>query len=104
MSCHLDSAVVRIFRLYLSVLGIFMSIPDIRVTYNSLLYIVDNKIIVKVYSSNIDSSISKILTWFFLTAINIGLLAYWMYLKNRAEESAAVNSFQLYGDNGGTMS
>jgi len=46
----------------------------------------------------------KILTWFFLTAINIGLLAYWMYLKNRAEESAAVNSFQLYGDNGGTMS
>ena len=46
----------------------------------------------------------KILTWFFLTAVNIGLIAYWMYLKNRAEESAAVNSFQLYGDNGGTMS
>jgi len=46
----------------------------------------------------------KILTWFFLTATNIGLLGYWMFLKNRAEESAAVNSFQLYGDNGGTMS
>lgn len=40
----------------------------------------------------------KVLTWFFLIGINIGLLAYWMHLKNKAEQNAAANGFQLYGD------
>ncbi len=42
----------------------------------------------------------KTLTWFFLIAINIGLLAYWMHLKNKAEQNAAVSGFQLYGEGG----
>jgi hypothetical protein len=40
----------------------------------------------------------KILTWFFLTGVNVALLAYWIHLKNKADEKAAVNGFQLYGD------
>lgn len=44
----------------------------------------------------------KTLTWFFLIAINIALLAYWMHLKNKAEQNAAVSGFQLYGEGGST--
>lgn len=44
----------------------------------------------------------KTLTWFFLIALNIALLGYWMHLKNKAEQNAAVSGFQLYGDGGGT--
>jgi len=44
----------------------------------------------------------KTLTWFFLVTLNIALLAYWMQLKNKAEQNAAVSGFQLYGDGGGT--
>jgi hypothetical protein len=42
----------------------------------------------------------KALTWFFLVAINIALLGYWMHLKKKAEQNAAVSGFQLYGDGG----
>jgi len=42
----------------------------------------------------------KTLTWFFLIAINIALLAYWMHLKSKAEQNAAVSGFQLYGEGG----
>eukprot|EP00557_Chaetoceros_sp_GSL56_P008666 CAMPEP_0176494400 /NCGR_PEP_ID=MMETSP0200_2-20121128/10074_1 /TAXON_ID=947934 /ORGANISM="Chaetoceros sp., Strain GSL56" /LENGTH=372 /DNA_ID=CAMNT_0017892151 /DNA_START=147 /DNA_END=1265 /DNA_ORIENTATION=- len=42
----------------------------------------------------------KALTWFFLIAINIALLGYWMHLKKKAEQNAAVSGFQLYGDGG----
>jgi len=43
----------------------------------------------------------KVLTWFFLVTVNIALLAYWMHLKNKAEQNAAVSGFQLYGESGG---
>lgn len=43
----------------------------------------------------------KILTWFFLVAVNVALLGYWMHLRNKAEEKAAVSGFQLYGGDGG---
>jgi len=42
----------------------------------------------------------KILTWFFLVTVNVALLAYWMHLKNKAEQNAAVSGFQLYGEGG----
>ena len=42
----------------------------------------------------------KVLTWFFLVAINIALFGYWMHLKNKAEQNAAVSGFQLYGEGG----
>lgn len=45
----------------------------------------------------------KVLTWFFLVAINIALLGYWMHLKNKAEKNAAVSGFQLYGETGGVV-
>jgi len=44
----------------------------------------------------------KTLVWFFLIAVNIALLAYWMHLKNKAEQNAAVSGFQLYGEGGST--
>jgi len=42
----------------------------------------------------------KVLTWFFLIAMNIALLAYWMHLKNKAEQNATVGGFQMYSENG----
>lgn len=42
----------------------------------------------------------KILAWFSLIAVNVALLSYWIHLKNKADEKAAVNGFQLYGDGG----
>lgn len=39
----------------------------------------------------------KILTWFFLTAINVALLAYWIHLKNKADEKASIGDYQMYG-------
>lgn len=44
----------------------------------------------------------KVLTWFFLLTINVGLLGYWMHLKKKAEQNAAVSGFQLYGEGGTT--
>lgn len=44
----------------------------------------------------------KALVWFFLIVVNIGLLAYWMHLKSKAEQNAAVSGFQLYGEGGTT--
>ncbi len=42
----------------------------------------------------------KILAWFFLIGVNVALLSYWIHLKNKADEKAAVTGFQLYGDGG----
>lgn len=39
----------------------------------------------------------KILTWFFLIGVNVALLAYWIHLKNKADERAASNDYQMYG-------
>lgn len=46
----------------------------------------------------------KILTWFFLTAVNVALLGYWIHLKNKSDGKAggASNDYQMYGNNGGT--
>jgi len=40
----------------------------------------------------------KILAWFFLTTVNVALLSYWIHLKNKADEKAAVGGFQLYSE------
>lgn len=41
----------------------------------------------------------KVLTWFFLVAINVALLSYWMHLKNKAEQHAvAEGGFQMYSE------
>lgn len=45
----------------------------------------------------------KVLTWFSLTAVNVALLAYWVQLKNKADEKSSVSGgdYQMYGNNGG---
>lgn len=42
----------------------------------------------------------KIMTWFFLTAVNVALLSYWIHLKNKADEKAAISDYQMYGTGG----
>lgn len=44
----------------------------------------------------------KILTWFFLTSLNVALLGYWVHLKNKTDDKAAISDYQMYGGTGGT--
>jgi len=45
----------------------------------------------------------KALTWFFLLAVNAGLLYYWIRLKYRAEGKVEVAGVRLFGNGTATM-